>query len=69
MGTRGSFLGDKAAEREAGHSLPSSTEVKNAWSYTSILPIRLYGVVFSLKHGVEGFDTTIQGKASARETY
>jgi hypothetical protein len=33
--------------REAGHSPPSSAEVKNAWSYTSIPPIRLHGVVFS----------------------
>jgi hypothetical protein len=31
---------------EADQSPPSSAEVKNAWSYTSIPPIRLYGVVF-----------------------
>jgi hypothetical protein len=30
MGTRGFFPGDKAAAREADHSPPSSTEVKNA---------------------------------------
>jgi len=30
---------------KADHSLPSSVEVKNAWIYTSILPIRLHGVV------------------------
>jgi hypothetical protein len=35
MGTGGSFLGSKAAEREAHHSLPTSVEVKNASSYTS----------------------------------
>jgi hypothetical protein len=28
----------KAAGRDADHSLPSSTEVKNAWSYTSTPP-------------------------------
>jgi hypothetical protein len=39
--------GVKRAGREAEHSLPSSVEVKNAWSYTSIPPIRLHGVVFS----------------------
>jgi hypothetical protein len=32
---------------EAEHSPPSSAEVKNAWSYTSIPPIRLHGVVLS----------------------
>jgi hypothetical protein len=35
VGTRGSFLGVKRPGREADHSPPSSTEVKNAWSYTS----------------------------------
>jgi hypothetical protein len=34
-GTRGSFPGVKWPEREADHSPPSNTEVKNAWSYTS----------------------------------
>jgi hypothetical protein len=28
--------GIKCPKREADHSLPSSTEVKNAWSYTAI---------------------------------
>jgi hypothetical protein len=32
---------------EADHSPPSSAEVKNAWIYTSIPPIRLHGVVLS----------------------
>jgi hypothetical protein len=32
---------------EDDHSLPSSDEVKNAWSYTSIPPIRLHGAVLS----------------------
>jgi hypothetical protein len=35
MGARDSFPGGKAAGREADHLLPSSAEVKNAWSYTS----------------------------------
>jgi hypothetical protein len=29
-------LGAKRSEREAEHSAPSSAEIKNAWSYTSI---------------------------------
>jgi hypothetical protein len=33
--------------RKADHSLPSSVEVKNAWSYTSTPPIRLHGAVLS----------------------
>jgi hypothetical protein len=32
------FPGVKWPGREAGHSPPSSAEVKNAWSYTSIPP-------------------------------
>jgi hypothetical protein len=49
MVTRGPFSEDKTAVREADHSPPSSTEVKNAWSYTSTPRIGLHGVVFSLK--------------------
>jgi hypothetical protein len=37
----------KRLGREADHSLPSSAEVKNAWSYTSIPLIPLNGVVHS----------------------
>jgi hypothetical protein len=33
--------------READHSLLSSAEVKNFWSCTSTLPIRLDGMVLS----------------------
>jgi len=33
--------------RKADHSNPYSAEVKNVWSYTSIPPIRLHGVVFN----------------------
>jgi len=33
--------------READHSHPSNTDVKNAWSYTSITSIRLHGVMLS----------------------
>jgi hypothetical protein len=40
-------LGAKGPRREANHSPPSSAEVKNAWSYTSTPPTRLYGVVLS----------------------
>jgi hypothetical protein len=40
-------LGVKRPGREADHSPPSSAEVKNVWSYTSTLPIRLHGVVLS----------------------
>jgi hypothetical protein len=47
MGTRGSFPGVKRPGREADHPPPSSAEVKNAWSYTSIPPIRLHGMVLS----------------------
>jgi hypothetical protein len=38
MGTRGSFPAVKRPGREADPSPPSSSEVENAWSYTSILP-------------------------------
>jgi hypothetical protein len=40
-----SFPGVKRPGREADHSLPSSAEVKNAWSYTSTPPIHLHSVV------------------------
>jgi len=30
--------------RDADHSPPSSVEIKNEWSYTSTLPMRLHGV-------------------------
>jgi hypothetical protein len=33
--------------READHSPPSSAKFETAWSYTSIPPIRLHGVVLS----------------------
>jgi len=37
----------KRPGREADHSPPSSAKVKDAWSYTSIPPIRLHGMVLS----------------------
>ena len=40
---RGSFPGAKRPGCEVEHSPPSRTEVKNEWSYTSALPIRLHG--------------------------
>jgi hypothetical protein len=38
MGTRVVCSGAKRLAREANHSLPSSVEVKNAWSYNTTLP-------------------------------
>jgi hypothetical protein len=43
MGT----LGAKRPGREADHSSLSVPRSKNAWSYTSTLPIRFHGVVLS----------------------
>jgi len=37
----------KRPGREAEHSSLSSAEIKNAWRYTSTLPIRLHGMVLS----------------------
>jgi hypothetical protein len=42
-------LGVKRLGREADHSSPASAEFKKAWSYASTLPVRLHGVVLSLK--------------------
>jgi hypothetical protein len=53
-------LGIKWPEREADHSPQSSVEVKDSWSYTSTLPIRLHGVVLSYKHR-DNFTFTLQG--------
>jgi hypothetical protein len=50
-GTRALSLGVKRPGHEADHSLPSSAEVKNAWSYTSTPPIRLHDVVLSQTQG------------------
>jgi hypothetical protein len=41
--------GVKQPVREVDHSPPFSVEVKNAWSYASVPPVRLHGVVLSLK--------------------
>jgi len=40
----------KRPEREADHSTPPSVEVKNMWIYSYTPPIRLYGVVWLVKH-------------------
>jgi len=40
----------KRPRRETDHSTPSRAEVKNTWSYSFTTPIRLHGVVLSLKH-------------------
>jgi len=37
----------KRPGREANHSISSSAEVKNAWSYTSTPSTLLHGVVLS----------------------
>jgi hypothetical protein len=37
--------GVKRPGRDAYHSLPSSAEFKNAWSYTSTPPVRLHDMV------------------------
>jgi hypothetical protein len=42
-------LGLKRPGRETDHLSPSSADVKSVWSYTSTPPIRLHGVVLSLK--------------------
>jgi hypothetical protein len=47
MSIKGSFPWGKVAGREADHSLPSSAEVKNAWSYAFTPPIRLHGAVLT----------------------
>jgi len=39
--------GLKRPGREADHSVPSSTEVKITWNYTSTPPVRLHGVVLN----------------------
>jgi hypothetical protein len=56
------FLKVKWPGREADHSPLSSAEVKNAWSYTSTPPIRLYGVVLSLKKYRNNFAFTFPRK-------
>jgi hypothetical protein len=46
-GYAGSFSGVKRPGLDADHSSPSSSEVKNARSYTSTPPIRLHGLMLS----------------------
>jgi hypothetical protein len=40
--------GVKRPGREADHSRPSSTDVKNAWRYISTPPIRLHGMMLRI---------------------
>jgi len=48
MGVLGALsLGIKQLGHEADHPLPSSAQVKNAWSYTSTRHIRPHGVVLN----------------------
>jgi hypothetical protein len=49
INTGGFTLGVKWPGREANHSHPSSAKVNSAWKCTSSPPIRLHGVVLSLK--------------------
>jgi hypothetical protein len=44
------FPGVKRPDSEADHPLLSSTEVKNARSYASTLPIHLYGIGLNSAH-------------------
>jgi hypothetical protein len=48
MGT-GGFISPRVKRqgREADHSPPASSEVKNTWNYTSTPPYRLHGVVLN----------------------
>jgi len=47
VGSGGSFPGVKAVGGEDDLSLPSSPEVKNAWTYTSTHPKRLHDTVLN----------------------
>jgi hypothetical protein len=47
------FRGVKWPWRETDHSPPPSDKVKNAFSYISPSPIRLRGVVLSLRQRLE----------------
>jgi hypothetical protein len=52
MGITGALTpGVKRPECEANHSSPSSAEVKNTWSSTATLPIRLHCVVLGEAQG------------------
>jgi hypothetical protein len=58
MGTGALSLGVKRLGRETDHSPPSSVEVKNARSYTSIPPVRLRGMVLSYEKHSDNFTFT-----------
>jgi len=45
------FPGIERSGSETDHSPPSSAEVKNVWSYLSISPTLLHGVVLGRAHG------------------
>jgi len=51
MGTGVLSAGVNWPGREADHSPQCSAEIKNAWSYTSILRIRLHSVALSYAQG------------------
>jgi hypothetical protein len=66
-------LGVKRPGREADLSPTSTAEVKNAWSYASIPPLHLHGMVlsYSSMNGkfISGLfrDTTLQNRYVAKE--
>jgi len=51
-------LGVKQPGRKADHFPPPSTEVKNAWIYTSPSPICHHGMVLILKSDRDNFTFT-----------
>jgi hypothetical protein len=54
MDTGGSFQEVNRPGREADHSLPSSAEVRNVWSYTSTPSVCLHDVVLSYGIRIHG---------------
>jgi hypothetical protein len=44
LGTGVLFIGINQSWHEADHSPPSSSEVKNEWSYTGTSPLCIYGI-------------------------
>jgi hypothetical protein len=51
MSSGASFPGKNEPRSVAGYSFPSSAEIKNAWSYSSIPHIRIHGLVPNLAQG------------------
>jgi hypothetical protein len=51
-------VGLKRSGSEADHSPPSSTEVRNVWSYTFTLPTRLSGAMLHLTMDISSWHGT-----------